>query len=742
MLTRTRKPRSAGQLILAGSVFYATSAVAQGDAPDASQSGGEFSESPIEEIIVTATRREADLQSVPLSVTALTSEYLQDLGATGFTDYARVVPGLTFVDPGWAGEQHTIRGVRINPFLPEINPVTALYLDDVPIIGSGILANSHADPLLVDVERVEVLRGPQGTLFGASAMGGAIRIITSQPDPSRAGAYIESAISAMTDGDLGYELHGVVNAPILDDKAAVRAVGYLSYRSGYIDNLNTGRKNVNDKDVTGARISGVYRFSDSVRATGRIAYQKRQSEGTNFENVGLPPRHQFSLPERLEDQWVNYNLIVDADVGFAKLMSSTSYLDRSVDATLDISGFAEAAFGVETPIWTEVPFNDQEFVQELRLTSKNEDRLLWTTGLFYQDFEQDLFQTMPAPGFDELTGGLASAFGLADNLFNGWYSYTLDQIAVYGDLSYDLTPRVEVGAGARWYDIDRDYTSELVGLFAGEPFASGAASEQGVAPRFSLSFAAAEDVTVFASAAKGFRWGGINTPEGSNQPECIAELEALGYDSFPTSFSTDSLWSYDLGVKSRWRDGLLQLNVVAYHIDWSDMQTTKYLDCGVFFVQNAGDATSDGMELEMAASLSDQLLLDLTAQYGKAKLAEDVPSLGASAGDRIPGVPRFTGSMGLRYDFEAFGHAAFVRADYQHVGKSYSDFNPATRHELPAYDLANLRVGLDSERWLVTLFAHNLFDEQGLTGLEDSNIRYVVMTTTPREIGVSVRREF
>ena len=331
----------------------------------------------------------------------------------------------------------------------------------------------------------------------------------------------------------------------------------------------------------------------------------------------------------------------------------------------------------------------------MRLTSGNEGRLLWTLGLYYQDCDQDLFQTMPAPGFDELSDGLASAFGLPDNLFNGRYAYTLDQVAVYADLSYDLTPRVEVGAGARWYDIDRDYTSDLVGLFAGEPFASGATNEQGVAPRFSLSFAATDDVTVFASAAEGFRWGGINTPEGSNQPACIAELEALGYEGFPGSFETDSLWSYDLGVKSRWHDGRLQLNAVAYHIDWSDMQTTRYLDCGAAFVQNAGDATSDGVELELAASLSDRLTVDMTAQYGKAELVDDIPDLGASAGDRIPGVPQFTGSVGLRYDFSAFGRAAFIRADYQHVGKSYSDFNPEVRHELSAYDVVNLRTGLD-----------------------------------------------
>ncbi len=690
----------------------------------------------IEEIIVTATRHEADLQSIPLSVTVLTAKQLEKLGALETAEYAGTVPGLSLANPGWGGEQHTIRGIKLDPFYPEINPVTALYLDDVPIIGSGVLGSYHADPLLVDVERVEVLRGPQGTLFGAGAMSGAIRIITAKPDVSQTEGFIDSAVSTMKDGGIGHEIHAMFNTPVVQDKAAIRVVGYLHRDSGFIDNLSTGAEDVNDKDITGGRISGEYRFSDRVRLTGRVAYQDRASDGTGFEHVGLPDRHQSSLPERLLDEWRNYAVVVDADLGFGDFVSLTSYLNRKVDATLDISNFADAAFGVSNPIWTEAPYEDHELTQEFRVTSKNDGRLLWVLGAYFQDFEQDLFQTMPAPGLDEQTGGAAAANGLPDNLFNGRYSYSLDQIAAYADVSYDLSDRLEVGVGARWFDIERDYTSDLVGLFAGEPFASGAAADSGVAPRLSVGYAVTDDVTLYASAAKGFRWGGINTPEGSNQPECLAELASLGFDGFPIGYNSDTLWSYDLGIKSRWRDDRLRLNVVAYHIDWSDMQTTNYLDCGIFFVENAGDATSEGIELELTALASDHFSIQVAAQYNDAALDNDVSSLGASAGDRVPGSPRFTGSLIANLDFRAFDRNAYVSADYQYVGESYHTFDPDVRRELPAYSLANLRVGVLNDAWSASLFVRNLFDERGIVGLEDSNLRYAVTTTTPRTIGM------
>jgi len=306
----------------------------------------------IEEIIVTSTRREANVQSVPLSVSVLTNEDIERLGATGYADYARTVPGVSFADTGWGGGKQIIRGISSSATIPEINPTTTLYLDEVPVMGGGIGPHYHADPMLVDIERIEVLRGPQGTLFGASSMGGAIRIITAQPDASGSEGFLSTVVSSYDGGGNGYELHGMYNMPLNDGKAAIRAVGYYRDLEGFIGNLATGINNVNTDDIVGARLSGTALLSDNVSITGRIAYQDRESAGNDIEEIEDGPRLQSRLPESNGDEWINYNLVIDADFEWATLLSSTSYLDRSLPLTMDISPFIDIVFGISNPLWT------------------------------------------------------------------------------------------------------------------------------------------------------------------------------------------------------------------------------------------------------------------------------------------------------------------------------------------------------------------------------------------------------
>ena len=225
-------------------------------------------------------------------------------------------------------------------------------------------------------------------------------------------------------------------------------------------------------------------------------------------------------------------------------------------------------------------------------------------------------------------------------------------------------------------------------------------------------------------------------------PECEQELRDLGYSEFPFSYGSDSLWSYELGAKTRWLDGRASLNAAVYHIDWSDMQTHRFLDCGITFGENSGDSTVDGVELEFIIDPSDSFNIVLAASYTDATLKEDVPNLGGSEGDRIPGVPKFAGNVGLSYFFPTFGRRAFIRGDYQYVSNSYTEFDPAIRHELPAYQITNLRIGIKAEKWTATLFAHNVFDERGILTVEDSVLRRAETATPPRTIGISASWTF
>ena len=275
---------------------------------------------------------------------------------------------------------------------------------------------------------------------------------------------------------------------------------------------------------------------------------------------------------------------------------------------------------------------------------------------------------------------------------------------------------------------------------------TGSAHENDVTPKISVTYSATDDLTVYGAAAKGFHAGGINpTDISTGIPQCDADLAALGLTELPPSYDSDSLWSYALGVKSRFQSGRLQVSAAIYHIDWSDIQTSKLLSCGTAFIENAGNAKSDGIELEMISHLTDNLDINLGASYNVAELEDDVPNVGGFAGDPIPGLPRFAANLGVSYYFPVFSdREAFIHADYQHVGSSYSDFDRSIRVKLPGYNMMNLRIGLTSEHWSSALFINNIFDERGiLTDINEPIVGgHFVTATPPLTVGISTTWTF
>ena len=267
--------------------------------------------------------------------------------------------------------------------------------------------------------------------------------------------------------------------------------------------------------------------------------------------------------------------------------------------------------------------------------------------------------------------------------------------------------------------------------------------ENTLAWEFGVSYFAGNDITYYATTAERFRAGGVNTPEGSDSPVCIAELDSLGLAEFPIAYDSDSLWSYELGVKSRLLAGRAQLNAAVYHIDWSDMQTQKFLNCGIVYVENAGEVDSDGAEAEFVWWPNDQLNVHLAASFNDATLQQDAPNLGGVAGDQIPGVPRFTASAALGYTFHRFGNRdAFINGSYSYVGDTFNEFDPAVRRKLPSYGIVNARIGLEEEHWSVEFFVENVLDNRGILIVEDNILRRSETATPPRTIGIRARLQF
>jgi len=703
-------------------------------------------------IKVTATRRESPIERVPLSVTVLSGDKLREMGAASFVDYARSVPGLSFTDTGFGGEKYVIRGVTTDVFA-EVHAATAVYLDETPITNASFSGQAYSpDPLLIDIDRIEVLRGPQGTLFGSGSMGGAIRIITNEPDPYAFESFAEAILSSTKHGGPGYEFRAMLNAPLADNQAAIRAVAYYRDLDGWIDNTLLGHKDVNNNETTGLRLAGSWSNQGRLTVNGKIVYQNRQSDGSGVDEGNPPWTQQRAVEEPNQDEWALINFNIDYEFDWGRLISTTSWIDRVLDTDSDLTEYYNSYVYPAFPFYpyiyprlhttvTAVNRDDQEeFVQEFRLYSTGDQSLNWLLGLFYQDQDFGFGHEILAPGFDEQTGGIAEYFGAADKLLVGRTKRSLEQTALFGDLIWAFSEKWEGTVGGRWFHFDHASVSTVYGLMNGGPtFDETTADETGFTPKFGLSYLHNRDMTLYGSIAAGYRPGGTNETVAEGFPGCPEDLEELGLTGIPQSYESDSLWSYELGFKSGWADRRVFLNTAVYYIDWTDIQTRAVTrHCGGW-LENAGAATSKGIEIELAAYPAPNLELTLNGAYTNAKLSEDAPNLGGQAGNELPGVPEFAFGGAVMWFFRSFeGVTSSLRADYQYVGDSFNAFG-FYRRETPSHSLTNLHLSFSRNRWDTSLFINNLFDNRAIVTVHDNFGGQYVTTARPFTVGVSVR---
>lgn len=703
----------------------------------------------LDEVIVTATKRPERAADVPLSIHAISHREIERSRAQSFRDYLSAVPGVAFADVGLADAKINIRGISTDVF-SEVRPLTGVYLDETPIAdpGTHFIVQSPANPKLVDVSHVEILRGPQGTLYGAGAMGGAIRIVTNPPDPSQDTAEVGGSFLDTSHGGAGLEADGMLNVGFSPD-TALRLVSYVHQFDGFIDNVGTGRDNVNDDAIKGWRLAGRY-TPGAADVTATVSRQTRESHGLNISNVSLPRYQQSTrIDESHEDEWTLYNMVARYDFERAQLTSSTSYLERGWQVTSDTSGYL-AFFGVDTGTVDGTHTQELgEFVQELRIASRSRGAFEWLAGVFYSTRDQIWEHRFPAPGFDAATGGIAAAANAPDHLGVGRADFEHEQVAAFGELTYRPASRWQMTLGGRGYRIRETSDVDALGLLAGGfTRATRDSDETGFSPKLSVSYQPGEQTLLYATASQGFRPGGPNfTPVP--QPLCGSDLAAIGLSSAPDVYRADSLWNYEIGLKGQWREGRVKLSSALYHIDWSDVQLLVFLSCGTAFIHNAGAARSRGGELEFSGRPLEKLELSLGMGYVDAELTSYVRELNVQPGARMPGTPRFNWHGSLTYTFHKAAEAeAFVRVAFHHVDESYGTFVPSglPRLRAPAYDVVNLRAGLDRSSWSVAIFADNLFDEYGVVntvddfGLHPSDDWYNLLR--PRTVGVTFRRRF
>jgi iron complex outermembrane recepter protein len=720
----------------------------------------------IPEIVVTAQKRTESLQTVPVSITTFGAEALKDRAVESFIDYATSVPNLGFGASGdGAANSRTIsiRGVSGDN-------TTGFYLDETPLPDS-------LDPRIVDIDHIEVLRGPQGTLYGARSMGGTVRLLTNQPDTSNFTAGVHTGISSTEHTNApNYVADGVINLPLIQDRLGLRVVGFFDREAGFFKRqfpTTPGAVSLSTVDdvgrsvVQGGSLSLMLKVNDALTVTPRILHQETAYNGfpfadgtaTNFSPVNFIQSRTFNVPEGGSDRWTLYSLGVHYTLPLGELVSSTSYFDREIiereDESEVVSLFFYTPAGlppVESQITEIKPLH--RFVQEVRFASALQGPWQFVLGGYYSatngQFTPGLYPPTIVPGLTALSGYPGNLF------FYQNYPSSIREPAAFGELSYKATSKLKLTAGARWYEIKSSASGTEQGAAVGVVVTdtAGKLTEVGVNPKVQADYQINNDAMVYTTAAKGFRPGGIvPTVPSAAALGCPNQLAALGLTTQQThQYQSDSLWNYELGAKTAWFENRLTVNADVFYIDWKNIQQQILLSCGFQFRTNAGAAKSEGGELEVHARPLHGLDISSGVGYQHAVITKAGAGGAASPlqpGDRVYQVPDWTANTAATYTSALNSRFNLINnLSYSYVGNSKSanndPFAPRTR---APYALLDARFALAFAQYEVALVGKNLTNEHA--NLADNRSIAVelpgrprIVTNQPITFGIEFRSTF
>lgn len=725
----------------------------------------------LEDVVVTAQRRAEKLQDVPISMSAITGATLENFGDKNFTDYAMTIPNLAVTSGAGAGGNGNAFGVSSTRAIAIRgvfgNNTTGFYLNDTPVPMS-------LDPRVVDIEHVEVLRGPQGTLFGQGSMGGTVRLVTRDPALDNVYGKVDVEGNYVEHGGGGYSTQGTLNVPVIAGNVGLRVSAYSAFDPGLFTrtwggpldprspsiSYPPGGAPVGHKDHVGAEqgegFSAALKIAPEaipgLSITPLFMFQHTNTNGyplADYTPDNFTQTRPLNVPEAVEDKWSFGALTIKHEASFGRfILSGTYFYRRAYDLEDTTDANAIVFWGLPYYVPAPLPniLNTRTWTGEVRFESTFQGPVQFAVGFFDSTSERRFRENYLAPGLDA-----ASGYSIGTDLEYTQNTPNADrERAEFIDVTYKPIQQVEISAGVRraYLAHEAAYTADgpLNGGTSGPPDTYSNASEYDTAPRYTAKYQYAPNQMVYASAAKGFRIGGTNSVL---PPICDADLATLGLKN-GAAFKSDSLWSYEIGSKNTFADDRVRTRLAAYRINWKGIQQSVYLACTFNVVANSGEALSKGAEAEIDLALVDHLNLNLSFGYEDARITQATAASRTIVGQPLTGVPKWSGSATAQYTIPLDARTAFLRAQWEFVGdrKSFNNVSPQDGgRDLGSYGLLNLRAGFNQGPWELTLSARNLFNRLGVIGdliPEGAELegRPKLFVTRPRTIGLELKREF
>lgn len=733
-------------LMIFGAPAHAQARPAAADADNAGSADKLPGEKPLT-VIVTAQKKADSLQNVPMSVSVVEAGSLLKNGQSSLNDFYATVPGLSVNDRGSGRTTLVVRGVSAGD---QLNPTVGVSVDDVPY-GSSTLDFSISDLDPFDIDHIEVLRGPQGTLYGASSMGGLIKYVMVQPDLHEMNGRVQADVSSAEHGGLGYATRAAFNVPVIKDKLALRVSAFKRQDPGFINDPGQRKNHINEGQADGVRVSALWKPSEAltVRAS---AMNQNHSTGSSarvdvlpgsytpvfgqYEHKRLPGTDGSDTKTRV------YTLDVDGALGWADFHSVTSYNKYDLVGPQDVSGtfgrIARQVLGVaDAGVAIINNSGVGKFAQEFRLASPDDGRQFsWLAGVFFTNEHASGFQGLRA--VDPVTGaGLPSG-----DLYDADTPSRYKESAAFGNLTYAFTPQFDVQLGGRYSTVRQDFYSNLTGPLAGGSSTDSSQARNNkwtysISPRYRVT----PSLMTYLRAATGYRAGGVNT---------VLPLDA---GRFPSQYKSDSLTSYEWGLKGDFAQHTVALDTSLFYIDWSGIQlhTISQISSSSYTV-NASSAKSEGIEANVKWRPIRRLNLTANGAYTHAVLTSPTPNgTYGNAGDRLPFSPAWSGNLAADYSFPLNATlTAEIGGGVSYVGDRKASFTAsaaAQRFNLDAYTTANLHAGIRSSDWDLNLYVKNLTNERGYLSATPQNVTtglssYGLLVIQPRTVGVSATTWF